>query len=97
MNMFEEIASSDFFKAILERGFFGPLVSTELIRACEKAMSRKIEKRHASAKELAEVIKDWREGTKRTQQAQTLTQQAIELDTEINRLEAVGTDLIAQA
>ena len=75
---------------VTAENFSGPPISMELIKACEKSMSRDMNKRHETAKELASVIRDWREGTKRTLQAKEFTEKAIALTSQIDHLEQSG-------
>ena len=60
--------------------YSGPPLPDELVEACEKAMQRDKEARHASAEEFAQIISDWLEGAKKREQALKIVDEALELE-----------------
>ena len=58
----------------------------ELVRACEKAMSRNMNDRFQTAKELGNVILDWLEGAKKKEEAMNIFNKTLPMRNQISRL-----------
>jgi eukaryotic-like serine/threonine-protein kinase len=64
----------------------GPPLPQELVDVCEMAMKRKRDDRFNNIEELANVVLDWLDGSKKEEQAKKLILEAVDLETEKNEL-----------
>ena len=69
----------------------------ELIDICEKSMQRNIEDRYSSAKEMADAISDWLDGSKKREQALKVVEEALELTQSRELLERKAKKLQEEA
>ncbi len=64
----------------------GPPLPSELVEACERAMSREPADRYQRASELAEVVEAWLDGARRREQALAMTERALAREAEVEAL-----------
>ena len=69
----------------------------ELIRACEKAMSRERDDRYQTVTDFAKVLSDWLDGAKKREQALKVVEAALELDKTRREMRARANVLLQEA
>jgi len=74
-----------------------PPLPTDLLAACERAMSRDPAGRFDNAGALASEVAAWLDGARRREQALAVVKQALGLETEIDALEAQAATLESEA